>query len=207
MTRLLQCLTSVVVLALVLGQSAHCAVVKRSSVPVGKTILYKQSETDINGHCDVTPLFIDKAEYEKRCGEKSDSKWPCFKTSDDTSIKYTTIEPWLEPLNMSEEILLMDENASAFTLRDASVPFTIKFPYGVRLTYYDYNDKTGCYKIHLEGRESFRIFVSDGNGNDRDIDTLHYWNTGKQLCSKWITIGTLIRDGNTSAAESDNRGI
>ncbi|SPC64380.1 related to Mig1 protein [Ustilago sp. UG-2017b] len=207
MTRLLQCLTSLVVLALVLGQSAHCAVVKQSSVPGSKTPLYKESGRTINGHCNVTPLFIDKAEYDERCGEKSDSKWPCFKTSDDASLKYTTIEPWLEPLNMSEEILLMDKEARAFTLRDASVPFTIKFNHYLSLKYYDYNEKTGCYKIHLHGANSWRIFVSDGNGDDRDIDTERYFETGKLLCSKWITIDITSKDDEGWEEYSDDRGI
>ncbi|SOV02047.1 related to Mig1 protein [Ustilago sp. UG-2017a] len=208
MTRPLQCLTSLMVLALVLGQSAHCAVVKQSSVPGSKTPLYKESAKSIDGYCGVTPLFVDKAGYDKRCDEKSNSKWPCFKTSYDASLKLTTIEPWLEPFNMSEEILLMDETATAFTLRDASVSFIIKFPNsGDSLKYYDYDDKTGCYKIHLQGEGFSRIFVSDGNGDDRDIDTLNYRGTGKLLCSKWITIGFHDTDDVIDPADSDNRGI
>ena len=230
MTRPLQCLTSLVVLALVLGQSAHCAVVKQSSVPGSKTPLYKESAESIDGYCDVTPLFVDKAGYDKRCDEKSDSKWPCFKTSDDASLKYTTIEPWLEPFNMSEEILLMDGTAtgklsdeecellagplltcsflsSAFTLRDASVPFIIKFHNKGSLKYYDYDDKTGCYKIHLQGEGFSRIFVSDGNGDDHDIDTLNYVGTGKRLCSKWITIGFHDTMDLIDLPYSDKRGI
>ncbi|SOV04968.1 uncharacterized protein UDID_17810 [Ustilago sp. UG-2017a] len=231
MTRPLQCLTSLMVLALVLGQSAHCAVVKQSSVPGSKTPLYKESAESIDGYCGVTPLFVDKAGYDKRCDEKSNSKWPCFKTSYDASLKLTTIEPWLEPFNMSEEILLMDETAtgklsdeecellagplltcsflsSAFTLRDASVSFIIKFPNsGDSLKYYDYDDKTGCYKIHLQGEGFSRIFVSDGNGDDRDIDTLNYRGTGKLLCSKWITIGFHDTGDVIYLADSDNRGI
>ncbi|SOV04967.1 uncharacterized protein UDID_17809 [Ustilago sp. UG-2017a] len=144
MTRPLQCLTSLVVLALVLGQSAHCVVVKQSSVPGSKTPLYDRSIEGISRRfCAVTIPSVDNTEYEKRCGEKSDPKWPCFKNPD-------------------------------------SVTF--------RLKYYDYDDKTGYYKIHLQGTYYRRIFVSDGNGNDRDIDTEHHLETGKLLCSKWITV-------------------
>ncbi|UTT92027.1 hypothetical protein NDA17_006228 [Ustilago hordei] len=188
MTRPLQCLTSLVVLALVLGQSAHCAVVKKSSAPGSQTPLYDEDQKSIDGHCYVTRLFADKTEYEKHCEEKSTSKWPCFKSSDSASLKYTTIEPWLEPFDMSKEIVLMDNTASAFTLSDPSVAFTITYPSGVSLRYYDYDDKTGCYKIHLHTVVDLRIFVSGGNGDDRDIDTKHHTDTGKQLCSKWITI-------------------
>ncbi|SAM82330.1 related to Mig1 protein [Ustilago bromivora] len=206
MTRPLQCLTSLVVLALVPGQSAHCAVVKQSSAPGSKIPLYDESERSINGYCGITQLFVDKTEYEKHCEEKSTSKWPCFKSSVDASLQYVTIEPWLEPLDMPKEIVLMDKTASAFTLSDPSVAFTITYSTEVSLRYYDYDDKTGCYKIHLHGTDKWRIFVSDGNGDDRDIDTQHYTDTGKQLCSKWITIG--IKDKYyLEMHDSDNRGI
>ncbi|CCF51853.1 hypothetical protein NDA11_004038 [Ustilago hordei] len=214
MTRPLQCLTSLVVLALVLSQSGHCAVVKQLSTPGSKTSLYGRSwESLLRGFCYITPLDINEVEYEKRCGEKSDSKWPCFKGLGKYTFADVKFEPWLEPLDMSKEILLMDDEAtgklpdqecellagplltcsilsSAFTLRNASDAFTMWFVFdGVRLRYYDYDDKTGCYKIELKSKGYRSIFVSDGNGKDRDLDTQKHLETGTQLCSKWITVG------------------
>ncbi|CCF51852.1 hypothetical protein NDA11_006908 [Ustilago hordei] len=208
MTRPLQCLISLVVLALVLCQSGHYAVAEQSSAPGSKTPLYDEKEISFGHLCNVTPLFVNRAEYDIRCGTDSHSKGPCFKTLEGASLQYNTIEPWLEPLDMSKEIILKDNTATAFTLRDPWAAFVIKFTdANVSLRYYDYDVKTGCYKIHLQGAENFRIYVTDGLATEFHIDTLHYQHTGKQLCSKWISIGIRHRDGDFFWHDSDYRGI
>ena len=79
---------------------------------------------------------------------------------------------------------------------------------GVQLSYYDYDHETGCYNIHLRGAHHYRIWVSDDKGNDRDIDTRHYAETGKRLCTKWIHID-LSKEGPLEHVlwRSDGRGI
>lgn len=67
-----------------------------------------QPVDDAYSYCNLTPLTIDNAEYEKRCGSKSDPKWPCF-THYNSNIRYVNVQPWFEPLDMSEEIIVKDE--------------------------------------------------------------------------------------------------
>jgi len=61
-------------------------------------------------YCDLTPLVVNNAEYEKRCGIGSDPKWPCF-THWHGNLGFIKAMPWLEPLNLTEEILVKDNNA------------------------------------------------------------------------------------------------
>lgn len=99
---------------------------------------------------------------------------------------------------------------TAFTPRNASDAFIIHYlGYdGAKLKYYDYEPQTGCYKIHLSGTPERRIYVSDGIGDDRDIDTEHYYETGKRLCSKRITIAVGHADDTwADLKDSDGRGI
>jgi hypothetical protein len=82
-------------------------------------------------------------------------------------------------------------------MKDPTLPFVIKYPeIGVELHYSDYDPKTGCKNITLKrgDNKSWRIWVSDENGNDRDIDTKNHAETTKRLCSKWIHIH-VKRDG------------
>ncbi|KAJ1020422.1 hypothetical protein NDA13_005740 [Ustilago tritici] len=60
----------------------------------------------------------------------------------------------------------------------------------VSLTYKNFDPKTGCKDITLYGGKNifWRIWVSDEDGNDKDIDTKKYEMTSKRLCSKWIHI-------------------
>lgn len=62
---------------------------------------------DTDGFCDVTPLRVDIEAYASRC---SVGKGPCFKFGKD-SLKLTRIVPWLEPLDMSEELIIADDDA------------------------------------------------------------------------------------------------
>ena len=70
--------------------------------------------------------------------------------------------------------------------------FKITYPHfgGVGLFFEDFHSDTGCKTITLFSRKgsAWRIWVSDQDGNDRDIDTLKYVETNKRLCSKWIHI-------------------
>ncbi|SPO26415.1 related to Mig1 protein [Ustilago trichophora] len=146
-------------------------------------------------YCSLTPLTIDNAEYEKRCGSKSDSKWPCF-THYDSYLGYVNVQPWFEPLNMSEEIIVKDERGVDFTMRNASIAFEITYQNDgtVKFKYSNYDPETGCYDVDLTGSDrnpkDYRIWASDDEGKDRDIDTLHSTRTGKRFCTKWGHIWT-----------------
>lgn len=82
---------------------------------------------------------------------------------------------------------------------------------GIYLRYYGYDPVTGCYNIHLSNTASSstsnRIWVSDGIGDDRDIDTEHYDETGKRLCSKWLSIYMEDDVVSYKHRDSDNSGI
>lgn len=160
-------------------------------------------------YCDLTPLKIDTEGFNKHCGPNSDSKWPCFAHNGNDRLETVSVEPWSKPLNMTDEIRLKDSTTNAFTLRDPSVEFTIAYAQtrNVRFRYYGYEPDTGCYKIHLSGREQGRIHVTTTDENYRDIDTWNYRETGKRLCNKWIFIGTRDRDRFSELRDSDGSGI
>lgn len=68
-------------------------------------------------YCDLTSLTVNNAEYEKKCGPHSDPKWPCFTHYRNSfghqqgDLSYVRVEPWLAPLNMTEELVLRDNYA------------------------------------------------------------------------------------------------
>ena len=64
-------------------------------------------QQDTKPYCSVTPLRVDSEAYKGRCEA---SKGPCFDHVGDT-LKGTLISPWLEPLNMTDEVLLADDSA------------------------------------------------------------------------------------------------
>ncbi|SYW86235.1 uncharacterized protein UBRO2_05955 [Ustilago bromivora] len=102
--------------------------------------------------CTVTPLQIDAEEYKARC---LPGKGPCFTHEGDGSLKTTNIEPWLEPLDMTQEILLMDDTARDFTVRDPSTPFEITYlTYAnAKIRYSNFNPETRCYDILIKAGE------------------------------------------------------
>ena len=61
---------------------------------------------------------------------------------------------------------------------------------GVKLIYENFDNNTGCKDIVLKTGmiTPWRIWVSDEDGDGKDIDTLNYKTTLKRLCSKWIHI-------------------
>lgn len=65
--------------------------------------------------CDVTQMHVNNTLYEKRCGPSSDPKWPCF-THWGGDLNGVAINPWLRPLDMTEEILLKDDKAEGKSL-------------------------------------------------------------------------------------------
>lgn len=139
-------------------------------------------------------LRINNAEYEKRCGPNSDPKHPCFthwwKNMDDVEACPGKKNPLLD---MAAEIYLKDDHKDDFTVRDPHQDFTIKYlgANGARFTYSDYDAATGCYKIKVNIASlggHWRIWVSDENGDDRDLDTMNKESSSTTLCTKWLRI-------------------
>lgn len=98
---------------LTLADGAKAAAIGSSSYDPGYTpYSFKDSlgRPDAAKTCGLTQLAINNPEYEKRCGEKSDPKWPCF-THYAGSLQYVRVEPWFDPLNMTEEVLIKDDKA------------------------------------------------------------------------------------------------
>lgn len=108
----LRYLSCLVLLGLLQARSAHSATVNKEVASGGKQPVYEEDgERRIYGFCGVTPLFTDRTEYDKRCDLKaSDPKWPCFDHSSG-DLLVTKVEPWLDPLDMSQEVVLRDTDA------------------------------------------------------------------------------------------------
>ncbi|KAJ1026525.1 hypothetical protein NDA13_003903 [Ustilago tritici] len=68
-----------------------------------------------------------------------------------------------------------------FTIERAGDPFNIWYPNlgEVEFYYYNYNHSTGCKDIKLKrgNNSAWRIWVSDEDGNGKDIDTMNYVET------------------------------
>ncbi|TKY84805.1 hypothetical protein EX895_005885 [Sporisorium graminicola] len=95
--------------------------------------------------------------------------------------------------NPDEHFLLKDGWKTDFTTRDPKQPFTLSWDNDVTLSYSDYDEKSGCYKLTLshQSEDAFRIWVSDEDGDDHDLDTLHSGENGTTsttLCTKWLHI-------------------
>ncbi|KAJ1018405.1 hypothetical protein NDA18_006559 [Ustilago nuda] len=79
-----------------------------------------------------------------------------------------------------------------FTMAGPTDYFEIIYPNlgGVGLIYENLDNNTGCKDIALKTGKSapWRIWVSDEDGDGKNIDTLNYKSTFKRFCSKWIHI-------------------
>ncbi|CDR88443.1 related to Mig1-Mig1 protein, induced during biotrophic phase [Sporisorium scitamineum] len=180
--------------AAVLVVSIHRASSAMTRVPLGLQTLARRSEVrkaPSQAQCWPTTLSPNNPEYEKRCGEKSDAKHPCM-THWWNDLKSIQARPWLEPHDIQKMLFVKDDKMLDFTMSDPKESFIITYLAGgnAQLIYSDYEETTGCYKITLRGNEKgdWRIWVSDDEGSDRDIDTQHYPETSKKLCTKWAHI-------------------
>lgn len=64
-------------------------------------------EQEPSHSCNPTPLYVDPEAYKERC---KPFKGPCFGHFG-ASLKGTQVSPWLEPLNMTDEVVLADDSA------------------------------------------------------------------------------------------------
>ncbi|SOV02140.1 uncharacterized protein UDID_18970 [Ustilago sp. UG-2017a] len=137
--------------------------------------------------------FDDQA-YKSYCGEGSDPKQPCFTHwAGDLGDAESSF-----PEGQNYKGIITNNVMKDFTIEGPRQSFTIIYPKlgGVSLTYANFDQKTGCKDITLKRGDNdvWRIWVSDENGNDRDIDTKNHAETTKRFCSKWIHIH-VKRDG------------
>lgn len=80
-----------------------------------------------------------------------------------------------------------------FTIASKYTSFLITYlnAGGVQFLYSDYNFDTNCFNITLRrgSDDSYRIWASDDDKKDRDIDTKNVKSTWKVFCNtKWIHI-------------------
>ncbi|EST05029.2 hypothetical protein PSEUBRA_005837 [Kalmanozyma brasiliensis GHG001] len=133
-----------------------------------------------------TPLIIDSDAYTSRCNE---GKGPCFELVG-TTMQAKIVEPWHEPLNMTEHVIVADSIAHSFTMRDPSVAFTITFDVdsALRFRYMNYDAADGCYNVTLSRWKSkHRLSVGQKPG-ERELDTLNHEETGKRFCTDKLLI-------------------
>lgn len=65
-------------------------------------------EQNADSYCFVTPLIVDHDAHASRCGPLG--RGPCFELLG-ASLQSTKIMPWLEPLDMTKEIIISDDSA------------------------------------------------------------------------------------------------
>jgi len=80
-------------------------------------------------------------------------------------------------------------------MKDPKDTFTIKYPNagGATFHYSHYDPDTGCYTVSLSTDQKgwfrkWRIWVSDDNGDDKDVDTKNWSATSGRICTKWAHI-------------------
>ncbi|KAJ1019921.1 hypothetical protein NDA16_004202 [Ustilago loliicola] len=146
--------------------------------------------------CMIT-LAPNNSNYETRCGGKSDLKHPCF-THWSGDLKSVEARPFFKPLDIQKTLMIKNDDMQDFTVDEPSNAFIIRYPNagGVQFVYSNFDPKTGCKDITIKrgDNSAWRIWVSDEDGDDRDIDTKNEETTSKSLCTKWVHIH-VKRDG------------
>lgn len=80
-------------------------------------------QQDTDASCVFTPLQIDSEVYQARC---LPGKGPCFShNGEDASLVNTNIVPWLEPLDMTQEIVLADDSAKGKIVQGSNITTSV----------------------------------------------------------------------------------
>ncbi|KAJ1031803.1 hypothetical protein NDA13_002190 [Ustilago tritici] len=136
-------------------------------------------------------------EYKTHCKVGNEAYHTCF-THWAGDLKDAQVCSLADPLYIKNSLLIKDIHKKDFTMKEATDTFMITYPKlgGVQLLFYNYDHETGCKDIKLVrgDNKAWRIWVSDEDGNGKDIDTKNYAEMAKRLCSKWIHIH-IKRDG------------
>ncbi|SAM70717.1 related to Mig1 protein [Ustilago bromivora] len=155
--------------------------------------LFARNFGDVNCFTKIEPNNMG---YKARCEAGSDSKHTCFThwAGDLTDAEACPVQIY----DMRKRLMIKDKTMKDFTMQESTDTFEIRYPNlgGVSFTVSNNDPSTGCKDIIIRRGDNplWRIWVSDEDGDGRDIDTLNYkWST-KRLCSKWIHIH-VKRDG------------
>ncbi|TKY84806.1 hypothetical protein EX895_005886 [Sporisorium graminicola] len=140
----------------------------------------------------ITPLVVDPDGYNDRCSPPLNG--PCFELVG-ASMKGVSVEPWYEPDNITDILVLAADSATAFAMKDPSVAFEVDFhAYGdSKFRYLNYDPVTNCYDVVLERKKDtlrhkrWRISVGETE-NDRDLDTLNRHYTTTRFCAEKLVI-------------------
>ncbi|SPC65898.1 related to Mig1 protein, induced during biotrophic phase [Ustilago sp. UG-2017b] len=139
---------------------------------------------------NVKPRLLLILRTTRHAAETSDSKHTCF-THWAGDLTTAEVCPQLTSLGR-KELKIKDAAMKDFTMDKPTDSFKIRYPNhgGVSLKYWNFDPNTGCKDILIKGGDNdiWRIWVSDEDGNDRDIDTLNTQFDYKTFCSKWIHI-------------------
>ncbi|KAJ1598854.1 hypothetical protein NDA14_003640 [Ustilago hordei] len=129
--------------------------------------------------------------YKARCEAGSDVKHTCF-VHWAGNLRDAEVCPHVVPFQAMSKLMIKNDHMTDFAMENPTDFFKITYPHfgGVSFLFENFDNKTGCKDITLRGGENtaWRIWASDEDGNGKDIDTLNYKWTSKQLCSKWIHI-------------------
>lgn len=149
---------------------------------------------DVSDPCSpVTPLIVDPAAYKDRCS--SPRSGPCFQIVG-ASMQDVSVDPWYDPIdNMTDAVILADDSATAFAMKDPTLAFEIDFlSYGdLKFRYLNYDADTNCYDVTLERKREklrkrrWRMSVGETK-DDRDLDTLNSHQTSTQFCTDNLVI-------------------
>ncbi|SAM85664.1 related to Mig1 protein, induced during biotrophic phase [Ustilago bromivora] len=179
MTRASTCAANFGLLLVALVLMLHSVVGKL----IPRHVSHLFAREDSIDQCFLTKLVPNEVEYKKRCEGEDHPYHPCF-THWSGDLTAVDARPFLEPFDITKELMIKDNE-----MKDA---FLIRYPNlgGVHLVYSNFDPKTGCKDITLKRDDNsvWRIWVSDEDGNGRDIDTKNHAETTKTLCSKWIHI-------------------
>ncbi|SJX63465.1 probable Mig1 protein, induced during biotrophic phase [Sporisorium reilianum f. sp. reilianum] len=161
----------------------------RSSTPPTGHLLAQ----DIPDPCSpITPLIVDPTSYEDRCS--SPLNGPCFQLVG-ASMTGVSVEPWFEPVNITDSMLLAQDSATAFAMMDPSVAFEIDFhSYGdLKFRYLNYDSDTNCYDVTLERKretvrkQHWRMTVGETE-DEIALDTLNSHYTSTRFCTDKLFI-------------------
>ncbi|UTT91956.1 hypothetical protein NDA17_005081 [Ustilago hordei] len=137
-----------------------------------------------------TDLVANNIKYKTLCEDNNDPRKTCF--SHWAGNLKGAKACFHKDGSVKEKLMIKDDTMNDFTMADPTDSFEIIYPNlgGVKLIYDNFDNNTGCKDIILQRHQfsPWRIWVSDEDGDGKDIDTLNYKMTFKRLCSKWIHI-------------------
>ncbi|SPO43046.1 uncharacterized protein PSANT_00730 [Moesziomyces antarcticus] len=137
-----------------------------------------------------TPLTVNNAEYEKRCGSGSPPDHVCFTflAGDASNVDVSITKG--EFAYPATDVLVKDDAYHDFTIDDTSKSFSMYWmDTHVMLIYNPIATKKGCYNLQVMAPDdsNARIWVNDGIlGEGIDLDSDQTDVHSRDFCTKWI---------------------